>query len=248
MADKEASGQSLPSEVLRRWRDYSNSRIARGDAIGECLQQYTTLEKAKVLDVGCGSGGVLEAFAKRGASLLGLDASLQRLRDAHLYLQRECPKSPIDVIQAIGEKISVKTSSIDIVVCNDVLEHVENQNAVIHEISRILKPGGWLYVQFPNRLSPANFRSDPHYCMFGISILPPRLGAWYVTSMRKRYQTYEVGRFPIASRVIHLLDCVGITLIDWWPAPHRSLGVLTPLLRLYRLNTHPLVTLVGQKR
>lgn len=53
-------------------------------------------------------------------------------------------------------------------------------------------------MSFPNRLSLRNLHSDPHDQMFGVSLLPKRLGRWYVTRLRERSPTYSVGRLPIA--------------------------------------------------
>ena len=78
---------------------------------------------------------------------------------------------------------------------------------------------------------------DPHYGVFGASILPPKLGAWYVVELLGRAQSYAVGRFPVASEIIWLLHESQVEIIGWWPAPKRDIGFLTPLLRWYRLNT-----------
>jgi SAM-dependent methyltransferase len=48
------------------------------------------------------------------------------------------------------EKIPFKSSSVDLVVSNSVLEHIKDYKAVINEIYRILKPGGYLYLSVPN--------------------------------------------------------------------------------------------------
>jgi SAM-dependent methyltransferase len=48
------------------------------------------------------------------------------------------------------QNIPYKESSVNLVVSNSVLEHIENYEAAINEIYRVLKPGGYLYLSVPN--------------------------------------------------------------------------------------------------
>lgn len=70
------------------------------------------------------------------------------------------------------DNIPMKDESFDSIICNAVLEHVENPNKVIKEFSRILKRGGYLYlcVPFlqPEHLDPGDFQ---RYTKYGLKKL-----------------------------------------------------------------------------
>ncbi|MDY0016728.1 MAG: methyltransferase domain-containing protein [Candidatus Delongbacteria bacterium] len=52
-------------------------------------------------------------------------------------------------IKSTLEKIPVTNEFFDVIICNAVLEHVENVNLVMDEFFRVLKPGGYLYICIP---------------------------------------------------------------------------------------------------
>ena len=67
----------------------------------------------------------------------------------------------IDVLSPLHD-IPVQDGSYDVVICNAVLEHVENPNDVIAEFHRVLRPGGVLYLVVPfiqpEHLDPTDFQ------------------------------------------------------------------------------------------
>ena len=54
------------------------------------------------------------------------------------------------LIKASGEKTNLEANTFDMVISNDVLEHVQDPEAVIREACRVLKPGGVLVFNFNN--------------------------------------------------------------------------------------------------
>lgn len=229
------------------WRRHELSAVEHGQAIIKRLARFVPLEGKQALDIGCGYGGLSVALAQAGASVVGIDYDPRRLLGASVRVKQDHPDCAVKLAQTVGERLPFNQDSFDVVVCNDVLEHVDSHTQTLSEIARILKPKGWGYLTFPNRFSLANIQRDPHYGLFGVCLLPPKLGAWYVVSMRKKATSYQVGLFPIASRIIRKLDYLGLQVIEWQPAPRRRIGILTGLLRLYRLNMQPLITLICHK-
>lgn len=60
---------------------------------------------------------------------------------------------------ALVEKLPFKNSSLDAIVCDNVLEHVKDPGQVVAEIFRVLKPGGLVYVGVPFII---NYHSSPN--------------------------------------------------------------------------------------
>lgn len=237
----------VPDDVTAKWRKHEFSAVQRGKAVVERLGQFTRLNGQFALDLGCGYGGISITLAQNGATVVGLDYELQRLRGAHIRAADDHRVSGIYLVQSAGEDLPFTDEAFDIVVCNDVLEHVRSSNRTLQEIGRTLKAGGWLYLTFPNRFSPANLWSDPHYGLFGVSLLAPCWGKRYVVSWRRKAADYQVGVLPVASQVWRTLHRLSFSVAAWWPAPRRRIGIFTSLLHWYRLNTQPLITLVSQK-
>jgi 2-polyprenyl-6-hydroxyphenyl methylase / 3-demethylubiquinone-9 3-methyltransferase len=107
----------------------------------------------KALDVGCGGGFSCEFMARRGTLVSGIDQSLKCIQAAKAHADISGFK--IDYQQAIAEEIPYRDGTFDVVVCVDVLEHVENVKQVLSEIYRILKPNGLFFFDTINR----NFKS-----------------------------------------------------------------------------------------
>jgi 2-polyprenyl-6-hydroxyphenyl methylase / 3-demethylubiquinone-9 3-methyltransferase len=96
------------------------------------------------VDVGCGGGLLAEEAARLGARVIGVDPSLSSLAIARAHA--EASGLSIDYRAGAGEHLPVDDASADIVYCVDVLEHVQDLDAVVSETARVLKPGGlYLY-------------------------------------------------------------------------------------------------------
>jgi SAM-dependent methyltransferase len=99
----------------------------------------------RILDAGCGTGLNLKYLQIRGDSV-GLDIS----KDALGFSRARGSRS---IICASAEKLPLMSRAFDLVMALDVIEHIEDDNSVIREINRVLKPGGWLIVTVPAFMS-----------------------------------------------------------------------------------------------
>ena len=104
------------------------------------------------LDVGCGTGRLSRALARRGCTVLGFDASPEMIRVAmaessaeQLATAPEFRLLPVDEIRTLGK--------FDGILCNSVLEYLEDPDACIAACVECLRPGGRLLVSVPNQNS-----------------------------------------------------------------------------------------------
>jgi len=103
------------------------------------IEQWITFPpNARILDVGCGTGGNLEALAKYGEGH-GLDINPIAVDFAR---KRPLPQ----LTQSSGMSLPYPDNSFDLVTIFDVLYHqwIVNDDTAIEEIYRVLRPGGWL--------------------------------------------------------------------------------------------------------
>jgi SAM-dependent methyltransferase len=97
----------------------------------------------RILDVGCGDGGLLFAFKTRGWTTYGTDTSEKA---SHLALKTLGG----NVHNCMLKACSFPDSYFDVVFLNHVIEHMSCPNEELVEISRILKDDGLLFVYTPN--------------------------------------------------------------------------------------------------
>jgi SAM-dependent methyltransferase len=96
---------------------------------------------AHVLDLGAGAGIVAEMnFRGVAARVCGVDPDPRVLQNRHLDEGRI----------GYGELIPYGDRLFDLVLADNVLEHLENPTAVLREVSRVLKPGGLFIAKTPN--------------------------------------------------------------------------------------------------
>ena len=101
------------------------------------LGRYLPAPPGVAVDIGCGTGGTLQAFAPLGGRWVGVERSELALAFCR---KRGLP----DLLQASAEALPLKSDSADLVLCLDVLYHrgVADDRVVLAECFRVLRPGG----------------------------------------------------------------------------------------------------------
>ena len=103
----------------------------------------------QVLDLGCAGGFMAEALARRGAQVTGIDPAAEAIAAARQHATAEGLDIAYDV--GLGEALPYDPAGFDAVVCVDVLEHVTDLQKVMHEVARVLRPGGLFLFDTINR-------------------------------------------------------------------------------------------------
>lgn len=97
------------------------------------------LEGKRVLDLGCGEGQTLVDLVERGAVVIGVDPSSDRLARARRVC--EAADAKVELHQAeLAELAFVRADSIDAALSIGVLAEVENLDRVFRQVHRVLKP------------------------------------------------------------------------------------------------------------
>src|SRR5690606_31452490 len=94
--------------------------------------------ESKVLDVGCGDGYASYKLHMMGHEVIGVDISVEMIEKAK---ERT---SAIPFLIANIENLPIESNTMDAALCINVLEWVENPANALTELSRVLKPNGFL--------------------------------------------------------------------------------------------------------
>jgi SAM-dependent methyltransferase len=104
---------------------------------------------ARILDFGCGPGTVVQAARRLGLECSGADAFYEGEQDLPLVEKTGLLGTAIRKIE--NGRVPFDDASFDLIVSNQVLEHVRDLRETVSELSRLLKPDGRLLVLCPTR-------------------------------------------------------------------------------------------------
>jgi 2-polyprenyl-3-methyl-5-hydroxy-6-metoxy-1,4-benzoquinol methylase len=166
-------------------------------------QKLGNLEGLKVLDLGCGSGLDAINLARAGAIVTGIEVVPELVEIAKL--------------RATSEGVSVKFLTVDArtewfwpghydaVTIIDVWEHAEQPESITADCAQLLRPGGIVILTTTNRWALQNILADPHWKLFGVTLLPRVLAEVYVVRIRRILRRYDVTSFKGLSSLRKLL-------------------------------------------
>ena len=125
------------------------------------LLMKTSLVDCKVLDIGCGAGGITISLLRdfQAKMVVGVDVESDVLKKAKDKIERENLAEKIKVFLVGKGKLPFKANTFDVVFSKDSIVHVPDKETLFKEVSRVLMPGGvfvfsdWL-ISHDNEPSP----------------------------------------------------------------------------------------------
>ena len=145
--------------------------------------------ESRVLDIGAGTGTNAHALALRFRDVVAMEPVLERV---HFMRQRFTQEglSNIRIVRSSLWSLPFAEQSFDLIAMNGVLEWVaEGMSGDPHELqmdalrraSRLLRPGGYLYLGIENRIYPWYFvgYNDPHCGIPLVTVLPRAIANWF---------------------------------------------------------------------
>jgi SAM-dependent methyltransferase len=106
----------------------------------------------KVLDYGCGAGEIVNEIRKLGIEAFGCDIFYEG-GDYSKFVDKTHIGSVIKKMNVDGDQFTIpfRDCLFDVVISNQVLEHVQNLERALDDINRVLKPGGTVLFLFPSK-------------------------------------------------------------------------------------------------
>ncbi len=184
-----------------------------------------------IVDVGCGTGANLAWLAQRTerSRLIGLEPDAHALK---LAQQRELS---VCLLRADAARLPLATACAAMIVCCDVLEHIDDDSAACRELFRVLAPGGTLVVTVPagHSLWSAHDLALGHRRRYARGVLQGRLASagfeieaqhgfilalwplvWIVRRWRRNSDSEKAGAAP-SSDFVELPSPINAALVGW---------------------------------
>ena len=121
--------------------------------------------------MGCGIGTYVKRFREFSPHVFGIDVAVHRLQES----------SVPGLVAAAGETLPFREETFDVLVFNEVIEHVRDDRQTIEDALRVLRDGGHVVIYAPNRLYPFEthgvfWRGKYRFGnILGVNYLPNRL-------------------------------------------------------------------------
>ncbi len=144
-ADQKAIALGHPSYV---WRFGQERRL-------QLIRRYVPLENRRILDVGCGLGMYVAHLREYSDEVYGVDIDPAKVAEAGRTLPH--------ITVSPAETLPFDDEFFDVILLNEVIEHVDDDAATIREACRVLRVGGHIVIYAPNRLYPF----ETHGAYFG---------------------------------------------------------------------------------
>lgn len=146
----------------------------------------------RVIDVGCGDGQIARALAAHGASVLGVDPT-----ELHVRVARERGGGPT-YERASADSLPAGDGAFDAAVACLVFEHIDDLDAAMSEVARVLRPGGRFsfFLNHPLLQTPGSGWIDDH-------IIDPPEQYWRIGAYLVETATWEEVEPGVTIRFVH---------------------------------------------
>jgi SAM-dependent methyltransferase len=176
---------------FERWLRSRNLSIARGEFVRSVVSGKINCQGLKILDLGSGEGGSSKVFSV-GNYVVGYDIDKHRLTRQKINYDLE------NLVRGSAENLPFKNDTFDLIIFQDVIEHLPLNINYFDTLHKILKQNGIIYLSTPNKISLVNIISDPHWGVPFVSLLSRKNIRRYFL---KYFRRSEIGRKDIAQLI-----------------------------------------------
>jgi SAM-dependent methyltransferase len=120
------------------------------------------LVNPKILDFGCGTGNIALELRKLSFDVYGVDIDKRSVEEVrHKFSENKFEEDRIRLIDSRKEffeiksdyKLPFETGFFDCIYAYQVFEHISDMDKALQELGRVLKPGGFIFAEFPSSYS-----------------------------------------------------------------------------------------------
>lgn len=152
---REIRDDLIKAHADRRFRseyDYALFEYYRSAKVIAVLDRAGASIEGRVLDAGCGGGGMPLSFAEHAQAVVGIDP-IDRFSQAGVVLARDRGLARLWFLRADGMALPFGDATFDLVLSHAVIEHVADAPRYLAECRRVLRPRGHVYLSTAPYLS-----------------------------------------------------------------------------------------------
>ena len=144
-ADRAAAAERYFASHAADWDELRSLHIAETEVEAAIARALGDRPVGRLVDIGTGTGRMIELFGRGAGSALGVDRSPEMLRLARVKLT-EAGLAPVDLRQGDMYSLPLPSGSADTVIIHQVLHYAQQPAAAVAEAARLLAPGGRLLI------------------------------------------------------------------------------------------------------
>jgi len=136
----------------RKWYFLMQKMVCEENIIPFIEKVYSFNQESAVLEIGCGTAGVLSAFLERGNKGVGVDLNGNSLDYAREQLAEYITSNQLELINEDIYSTNLETKfqgKFNIIILKDVIEHIHNQEKLLMRMQSFLAPSGVIFLGFP---------------------------------------------------------------------------------------------------
>jgi 2-polyprenyl-3-methyl-5-hydroxy-6-metoxy-1,4-benzoquinol methylase len=164
VAEKPISWLDEKHPNYERWKRAREISIERGKFVLSIITKVRECQNLKILDIGSGEGGTSEVLSQDNI-VSSFDINKIRL------IRQQDSFSNFNLIYGNSSSLPFKNNSLDLIILQDVLEHLDNRKNLINNLYKLLNDNGMIFLSTPNKFSAINIIADPHWGVPLVSIL-----------------------------------------------------------------------------
>ena len=140
---------------FQRWQKAREISDDRAKFVQKIISTEILPEGLFILDIGAGEGNTSRLFAQKNF-VVSLEPKPERIR-------KIIRKDSLQPVMADTYKLPFKPDSFDLIILQDVMEHLTVSEELVEGLTGQVKENGIIYLSTPNRLSLFNIVADPHW-------------------------------------------------------------------------------------
>lgn len=162
----------------KRWQKAREISDERAEFVEKIISTEVIPEGLRILDIGSGEGSTSRLLSKKNF-VISLEIKSERIK--------KIPQTEsLQPIIADGFILPFKPGSFDLIVLQDVIEHLAVSEELVRRLVHHLKEKGIIYLSTPNRLSVFNIIADPHWGLPFLGLLKcDQVKKYYLKFFRK---------------------------------------------------------------
>jgi ArsR family transcriptional regulator len=195
-ADRAASASQWFEAHATEWDAIRSLHIAETDVEKAMQQMLGDAPLGRLIDIGTGTGRMIELFAPRADSALGIDRSSEMLRIARAKIG-ERGLANTELRQADLYSLPLGDAAADVAIVHHVLHYAQQPGAAIVEAARVLAPGGRLLIADFAPHDREELRTRDAHTRLGFS--DAQISGWFDAAglVAERIETLEGGELTV---------------------------------------------------